>query len=247
MSQRDGTVRDRWNLARRTAFLPTARLFHDLPPGILEAAAACFMPRWVQTGEFIFIAGQPAASVSLLAEGRVKVVQETEEGREVILRLIQPGELFGGAGGWGESTYPATAIALQDSVVLQLPAADFARMVACHPPFAAAVIRDLGARLREAEARIRELQTERAERRIARTLLRLANKTGVRTANGVELNLSLSRQDLAELAGTNLSTASRTLSAWDRAGLIRAQRGRIVILSPHRLVALAEDLDGPSG
>jgi len=104
------------------------------------------------------------------------------------------------------------------------------------------VIRELAQRLREAEARISELQTERAERRIARALLRLASKTGVQTEDGVEIGLRLTRQDLAELAGTTLSTASRTLSAWDRAGLIIAGRERVVIREMHRLVALAEDL-----
>ena len=109
-----------------------------------------------------------------------------------------------------------------------------------------AVIRELGARLREAEARLRDLQTERVERRIARTLVRLASQAGIRTERGIELALPLSRQDLAELAGTTLSTASRTLSGWDSRGIVASGRERITILQPHALVALAEDLPAPS-
>ena len=170
------------------------------------------------------------------------MIRETEDGQEVILRMIRPGELFGGAGGWGESVYPASAVALGSAVVLRLPANDFAALVSQHPDFAMAMIHELAQRLRLAERRIEELQTQRVERRIAHTLLRLAQKVGVKTPDGIRLDLRLSRQDLADLAGTTLSTASRTLSAWDREGLIHAGREQVIILNPHRLVSVAEDL-----
>lgn len=232
----------RWDLARRKEFLSTVRLFRDLSSETLSAVAERFQPKRFQDGEFIFLEGDRASEVRLLATGRVKVVRETEEGREVILRMIQPGEIFGAAGMWGEPEYPASAMALEDALILQLPAPDLTALVTRSPEFAQAVIRELGTRLRETEARIRELQTERAERRIARALLRLANKAGVRNETGIEIGISLSRQDLAELSGTTLSTASRTLSAWDRLGLIVAARERVTIVKFHDLVAVAEDL-----
>ena len=161
----------------------------------------------------------------------------------MILRLIQPGEIFGGAGGWGAEVYPATAIALEDVRVFQLPNSEFARLIGLHPEVALAIIRELGARLREAEARIRELQAERVERRIARTLLRLAGKTGQKTAQGIQIDLPQSRQHLAELSGATLTTVSRVLSEWDRQGLILAGRERVTIAKPHELVMIAEDTD----
>ncbi len=203
--------------------------------------AAHVHARRVPRGGFVFLEAAPATSFNVLAEGRVKVIRETDEGQEVILRLIEPGEIFGGAGGWGEPTYPASARALDDAVVLQLPAASFTRLLQEQPPFAVAVVQELGHRLRLAEARIRDLQTERVERRIARTLLRLVNRTGIKTDEGVELGMRLTQQDLAELAGTTLSTVSRTLSAWERDGIVSTGRGRITLVQPHRFVALAED------
>ncbi|HEU4793457.1 MAG TPA: Crp/Fnr family transcriptional regulator [Nitrolancea sp.] len=235
-------IEPRWDRARREAFLSTVRLFQRLSSETLSTVAERFQPKRFRDGEFIFFEGDRASEVSLLASGRVKVVRETEEGREVILRLIQPGEIFGAAGMWGEPEYPASALALEDVLILQLPAPELAALVTRSPEFAQAVIRELGTRLREAEARIRELQTERAERRIARALLRLANKAGVRNETGIEIGIPLSRQDLAELSGTTLSTASRTLSAWDRLGLIVAARERVTIVKFHELVAVAEDL-----
>ena len=231
-----------WDLADRTAFLTQAPLFGRLSQAALEQIAACFRIKRVSRGGFVFLEGAPATNLNVLAEGRVKVVRETDEGQEVILRLIQPGEIFGGAGGWGESTYPASARAQDNVVVLQLGADEFSRLIAEQPAFAQAVIHELGQRLRVAETRIRELQTERVERRLARALLRLANKTGMKTSVGIELGSPVSRQDLAELAGTTLSTASRTLSAWDQQGIVSSGRERITIRRPHDLVSIAEDL-----
>jgi CRP-like cAMP-binding protein len=231
-----------WDVSERVGFLSGAPLFAQLPAPVLEEVAAHFRVKRVPRGDFVFLEATPATSLNLLAEGQVKVIRETDEGQEVILRLIEPGEIFGGAGGWGEATYPASARAQESAVVLQLPAESFRDLIAHQPTFALAVVQELGQRLRTAEARIRELQTERVERRIARALLRLANKTGVKTEAGIELGSRLTRQDLAELAGTTLSTASRTLSAWDQQGIVQAGRERVTILEPHRLVAIAEDL-----
>ncbi len=235
-------TRRAWSEAERLAFLATVGLFRGATAETLHALATHFHPRRFARGAFLFLAGQPADTFHVLAEGQVKVIRETEEGREVILRLIGPGDMFGGAGVWGEPVYPASAVATEHAVVLQMPACDFAAILSMHADLGRAMIRELAVRLREAEARIRELQTERVERRIARVLLRLANKTGRKTAHGIVLGIPLSRQDLAELAGTTLSTASRTLSAWDQQGIVDAGRERVTILKAHALVELAEDL-----
>ncbi|MCO5222565.1 MAG: Crp/Fnr family transcriptional regulator [Thermomicrobiales bacterium] len=192
-------------------------------------------------GEFLFFENDVATDAHFLLSGQLKIVRETEDGQEVILRLIRAGEMFGGAGGWGAATYPATAVALDQARVFRLPVQEFARLAGHYPQFALAVIEELGLRLREAESRIRELQVERVERRIARTLLRLANKIGHKTDRGIQIDLPQSRQHLAELSGATLSTVSRVLSEWDRQGLILAGRERVTIVRPHELVVIAED------
>lgn len=232
----------RWDKAERAAFLGGVPLFHRLPSATREAIAGRVRARRLARGAFLFREGEPAESVNLLAEGRIKVIRETSDGQEVILRLIQPGEIFGGEGGWGGPAYPASAVAGEEAVVLQVSASEFRELLSAYPDFALSLIRELAGRLRDAEARILDLQTKRVERRIARALLRLANTTGVRSARGIELGVPLSRQDLAELAGTTLSTASRTLSEWDQRGLIDAGRQRVTLLNAHALVAIAEDL-----
>lgn len=236
----DTTLSD---LEARAAFLSTIRLFQNLPSATVNAVAAHMYLRSVEAGAFLFIEGATADAVHLLATGRIKVVRETSEGDEVILRMVQPGEILGAAGGWGDTIYPASAVALDDVSVLRLTARDFLVLIDRFPDFALALIRELATRLREAESRIQDLQTERTERRIAHALLRLAAKMGTETEQGIVIDLSFTRQDLAELAGTTLSTASRTLSGWDKRGLVDARRKYIAILDRETLTAIAEGLE----
>ena len=90
--------------------------------------------------------------------------------------------------------------------------------------------------------RYRELATERVEQRVARAIIRLTRQVGKRTEQGVLLDMPLSRQDLGEMTGTTLYTVSRIMSGWEQKGLISTGRERIVILNPHGLVTVAEDL-----
>ncbi len=220
-------------------------VFKGLPPAVLQEVVGALRVKRAKRGGFIFLEGQPAGHLHLLAEGEVKVVRETDDGREVILTLVTPGGIFGAAGGWGQRDYPASAVAIEDAVVLQLPSDTFGALLSRHPAFALAITGEIGSRLREAHSRIKDLQTERVERRIARALIRLANKTGVKTDRGIEIGVPLSRQNLADLAGTTLSTASRTLSGWEAAGVVWSGRERVVVVQPHLLVSIAEDLPSP--
>lgn len=229
----------RWDATERAAFLAEVRLFRDLPAEVLADVAARFRVELAPPGQFVLLEGQQARSLNLLASGRIKMIRESADGREVIIRLIRPGEIFGGAGGWGEAVYPASAVVQREAVILRLPAEEFTALIRAWPDFALAVVRELGTRLREATERIQDLQSERVEQRLARALLRQAAREPARAEGG--LVVSLSRQDLAELAGTTLSTASRTISDWARRGLVAAGRQRVSLLDPAGLAELAEE------
>jgi CRP-like cAMP-binding protein len=94
----------------------------------------------------------------------------------------------------------------------------------------------------ELSDRLRELATERVARRVARALPRLAAKAGRRTDRGVEIDMPLTREDIARLTGTTLRTVSRPMADWEEAGTVESGRERVVIRCPHDLVTTAEDL-----
>jgi len=110
------------------------------------------------------------------------------------------------------------------------------------PQLALNAIQFMAQHLQEFQDRYRELATQRVERRLARTILRLASQTGRKVEEGVLIDMPLTRQDLAEMSGTTLYTVSRTLSKWETDGLIISGREKVIIRFPHGLVAIAEDL-----
>ncbi|MGD8398097.1 MAG: Crp/Fnr family transcriptional regulator, partial [Anaerolineae bacterium] len=193
--------------------------------------------------DYLFFEGDRATWLFFVASGRVKMIKHSESGRETILATFGPGDVVGEVGVLAGETYPATAQALEPSVTLALPRDDYAALVHDHPGLAWALIVELGRRLQRAHERIRSLAVEKVERRVARVLLRMANTTGERLADGaVRITVQLTRQDLADMAGTVVETAIRTMSKFQKQGLVDTRDGHIILLDPHALVAIAEEL-----
>jgi CRP-like cAMP-binding protein len=216
--------------------------FADMPADEVDDILNAAQIRRVAKGSALFEQDDPARAFFVLAEGRLKVSQVTQDGQQVVIRYIGPGEMFGCVAVSGQSTYPGTATAVSDSIALAWAANAAGDLIEHHPKFGARILRSIGGRAREAHTRLREMATERVERRVARTLLRLAHEAGRRTENGVEIDMPLSRQDVAEMTGTTLYTVSRILSAWENDGIVESGRQHVVIKTPDALVKIAEDL-----
>lgn len=194
-------------------------------------------------GRTFFREGEPADLFYVLRRGRVKFTQISAEGQEVILRVIGPGEPFGGVAAFARAaSYPVTARAVEASDAHAWDGARITALMHRFPSIAISAAAMLADRLHDLQKQHRELMTERVERRIARALLRLAGQAGRPVAGGVEIDFTLSRQDLAQMTGTTLFTVSRTLSAWQHEGLIATGRRRITVRQARRLLQIAEDM-----
>ena len=181
-----------------------------------------------------------ATHCHLLISGRVKLVQATLDGTQVVTRFIGPGDVFGWAQILGAPVYPGSAEAMLDSVALTWDGGAMRDVLLSSPRLAVNVLEMVGGRLREAQERLRELATERVERRVARALLRLAAQSSQEIPEGLLIGFPVSRQDLAETTGATLHTVSRILAGWEQAGIVGGSRQRIVLLSLDRLEELAE-------
>jgi CRP-like cAMP-binding protein len=208
----------------------------------LDKIAQNSFVRSIEEGEFFFFQGDPAQYVYVLTSGQVKLLQSNPSGKQVNIRTIQPWEMFAALGAVSkDATYPASAQAIQDSIALLTKSEFLNEMMQTRPYLAIGLTRLMTSLIQGIQARYRELATERVEQRIARTLLRLASQIGERIERGPTMvELSFTRQDLAEMAGTTLFTVSRTLSDWEKLGFIEAGRERIRIKNPHELVRIAE-------
>jgi CRP-like cAMP-binding protein len=218
-------------------------LFSGLAEHELATIARAAQLRHSKADHFFFFQDDLATAFYLLLEGRVRIVQSTPEGHQVILRMIGPNELFGGVAFLGDVRYPASAQALTPSTALVWSGEIMERLMEQHPKIAFNLLQIVARRLQELQERFRELVTDRVERRVARTLLRLVRQAGRKVEDGILIDFPLSRQDLAEMAGTTLFSVSRILSGWEKQGFIKTGRQQILITSPHTLVTIAEDLE----
>jgi CRP-like cAMP-binding protein len=221
--------------------LDKVALFHKVQPATLEAIRTTGIPRSVEEDSFYFHQEDPATHVYVLTSGRVKLHQVTIDGQQVALRVIAPGMMFGGIALLQPgSGYPAAAQAMEDSAALAWEGMFLRKLAEKDSTLAINMMGLMSGYVEEMQARFRELATERVEQRVARALLRLAAQSGQKASGGIEL--SLTRQDLAELTGATLFTVSRLLAGWERQGLIHAGRERVTLLHPHALVRIADGL-----
>lgn len=222
------------------SILMRTEIFRAVPEDVLEEARAGSFRKRLSKGEVLFHQGDPVSDVYVVVVGRLRVTQNTPNGAQVIIRYLGPGEIAGYTALSGAPEYPGTVTALDDAHLIGWSKATIQQLMERHPRVAMNAVALLGARYHEMQVRLRELSTENVERRIAHTILRLASQAGRRTAQGVEIAFPLSRQDLAEMAGTTLHTVSRTLSAWEEQGVVDSGRRRVVVCKPHELTAIAE-------
>jgi len=221
-------------------------LFAALPQAERAALAGRFVQRSLQRDDYIFFEGDPAERLVLVVQGRVKMVKHSESGRETILATFGPGQIVGEVGVLVGDVYPASAQALEPTITFSLGRREYAGLVRSHPDLAWALIAELGRRLQNAHDTIRSMAVEKVERRVARVLLSLARTAG-RPAppppdGAVRIGVPLSRQDIADMAGTVLETAIRTMSKFQKLGFVDTQEGYITLLKPHALVIIAEEL-----
>lgn len=220
--------------------LAGTELFRALPAEALEQIRLAAFRKRVAAGEALYFQGDPVAAAYVVAVGRLRVTQSTPDGSQVVLRYLGPGEIVGYAALAAEPAYPGTATALADTHLLGWTGEAIQRLMGEHPRIATNTVAVLSARYQEMQLRLRELQTENVERRVAHTILRLVAQAGRRTAHGVEIAFPLTRQDLAEMAGTTLHTASRILSTWEKQGIVLSGRRRVMLCQPHALAVIAD-------
>lgn len=229
--------------------IPHHTILKQLPPFALLSETdiadvlATAASRRYGVGSAVFEQGGAASHFSVLLHGRLRVTQVTPTGEQVVVRMVNPGDIFGIARALQRQTYPGTAAAVVESVALSWPTEQWEPLVERYPSFAANAIRVIGERLLEAQSRIREMATEVVERRVGHTVLRLVQQSGVREAGGLRIDFPISKQDLAEMAGTTLHTVSRILTAWEHAGLVDSGRQKLTVKNPHRLLLIADGIE----
>ncbi len=188
-----------------------------------------------EKGAVLFEEGEPALSIQFLFVGRVKVVKAAPD-RDLILEILGPGEPVGAVAVFEQRPYPASAIALEPSGTIAIPEREFFRLVEKRPQITRRLLAGLTMRLMALNRRLADM-TGSVEYRAARLFWTLAERAGQKRADGIFVPIRLSRQEIADLAGTTIETAIRIMSRWHKDGLLETEKDGFLI---RRISALRE-------
>lgn len=225
--------------AERLRVLGSAPFFSRLSPPELAQVNALFEQASYATGQAIQSAGEPARQLSIVAAGKVRLAHPTPGGQDARLAILGPGEPFGSLPELGDATYRDAANAHTGCCVLSISADNFRDLLQRYPALAMAALERTAARLRAAQHAIELTSAVPADRRIAATLLALAELVGRAEAGATVIDTELTHKDLAAMTGTSVDTVSRVLAGLRRDGLIEAGRRRIAVRDHERLSRLA--------
>jgi CRP-like cAMP-binding protein len=232
--------------ARHHGMIRSLPLFSELEDAELDRVLTLSVELSIDKGTAVFEQGQAATSFYLLVEGHLKVVKITPDGQQLIVRFVVPGDLYGIAKALNRDDYPATALALVDSLTIAWSMTlwdDFMHL----PGFADEVVRMIGGRVQEAHTRLKEMATQNVEQRVAQTVLRLVRRSGRKVEQGMLIDFPVTRQEIAEASGTTLHSVSRILSAWEGNGMVVARRKKVIVCDLEALAAIAERGKGYPG
>lgn len=179
--------------------------------------------------EYIFLEKDPAEKLYIVASGRVKIVKHTPEGKDVILEIISPPEIFGGVAALDGRPYPASAQAMEEARVIFIERKDYFELLDRYHVLALEASIYFGERLRNAYDMLRNISVERVERRIASLLVRFGDRVGQRDGDRVVMEMGLTMQEIAEMVGTTVETAIRTMNKFKKEGLISYGKGKTVL------------------
>ncbi|MBI2528345.1 MAG: Crp/Fnr family transcriptional regulator [Candidatus Rokubacteria bacterium] len=222
------------------AFLRQSPVFASLPAREIEALSAVVSEDSYRAREYVFMESDPSLALCIVKSGRVKIVRHSRAGKDVVLELLGPGELFGGVAVIEKRPYPASAQVTEPSVVLKIPAEAITGLSDRYPSVIREMALMIGRRLRAAHDSVKSLAVDPVEARLAATLVRLGEREGTRSRQGITLPFHLTRQGLADMTGTTVETTIRVVSRWHKDGLIRDDGGRLILTDIEALRALAQ-------
>jgi CRP/FNR family transcriptional regulator len=220
-----------------TALLERIGLFRCLNPAEAKALSQTCRVQVCERGDTVFAEGTRATEMSFVAIGSVKIVKAAPN-RSVILRIVGAGNPIGLVAAWEGRPYPGSAIAIEPSTIVHVPEREFFALTDRHPEILRQILQLMMDRQVQLGQRVSEM-TGSVEARIAQSLLELVASSGRVEGAKAVLPLALSRQEIADLAGTTVESAIRTMSRWGKEGLVLTEEHGFVVPDLERLRAHA--------
>jgi CRP-like cAMP-binding protein len=195
-------------------------------------------------GQTVLSPDDPPERIHIVKKGRVRVYRVTPDGKQLTIDIYEAGTILGDMSLLGQDRLPETyAEAIDDAVICTLTPDELRSLIQRHPVIGVNVIGHLSRRLRDAERELESMAYGRVDQRLARKLIDLSQRFGVRTARGTMIRARLTQQELAEMIGTTRETLAHTLGDFRRRGLLDASGQSVVIRDAERLARVADGTD----
>jgi len=227
-------------LEQKKDLLKRIYLFSDLTDRDLETLSQLAIKRRFSRDATIFWEGREAQRFFILMAGQAKLTKSSPDGKEYILRIVNPGETFGEAAVLAEAGYPATATALEDSETLYFAKADFLSLLTSSPTLARNMLATMSRLLFHLTKQLEDLSLKEVSSRLARYILDQCLERHGRLEEGLSFDLPITKTHLASYLGTISETLSRTLARLKSLGAIVEDKGHIIIKDPTALQNVAK-------
>ncbi len=212
-----------------------APLFAALDPEGAASLRASLTEIEAHKGDVLFAEGEPGDRMYVILEGKVKLGQTSGDGRESLLAVLGPGEMFGELSLFDPGARTSTATALTDAVVLGLGHPQLRPWLAGRPEVAEALLQALARRLRRTNEAMADLVFSDVPGRVAKALMDLGEKFGTLTPEGLMVTHDMTQEELAQLVGASRETVNKALADFAQRGWIRLESRQVLILDVERL------------
>ncbi|HYE82621.1 MAG TPA: Crp/Fnr family transcriptional regulator [Clostridia bacterium] len=217
-------------------YLRQISIFSQLKDEFLEKIHNISIARKYGKGRIIIMEGEPGEAFFYIKSGLIKISKLSKDGREHILHILNEGHIFAEVTLFSRTVYPATAEVLEDAEIGMIKNEDLEKVIMENPDLSLQLIKYLNRRLVEAHMKIRNLALYDTYGRTAQALLKLAEDYGKKSTKGIELDLNISRQELANIVGTTRETVIRALTAFKKEHSIDIDKNTITIIDLEKVM-----------
>lgn len=222
-------------------YLKHFNIFEGMDEATMERISQMSSLTTVKSHQPIYFPDEPAKTIFFLKEGHVKISRLTADGKEVILDVIGPGEIFGEISfSREEESAGELAQALDDVIICTMKKSDFEHLLTMHPELNLQITKRIGLRLKKFEERVTDMVFKDVRQRIAAFLVRYAEEFGRIKSGIVTITMHLSHQEIALLVGAARQTVTTTLNEFRSEGLIDFSRQGFVIHNLDRLRKISQ-------
>jgi CRP-like cAMP-binding protein len=186
-------------------------------------------------GDVLFREGEPGDRLYVIAEGKIKLGRRSNDGRENLLSILGPGEMFGELSLFDPGPRTATASAVTDAIVYELRHHALVQWVSDHPAVAMHLLGALARRLRRTNDTLADLVFSDVPGRVAKALLDLSHRFGEPAEDGVRVAHDLTQEELAQLVGASRETVNKALADFAARNWVRREGRAVVLLDVERL------------